>query len=115
MVLTEACPAGRFQNLYTAAPMLTRLAIDSGEYLAHFESLPNLWPTDRIEASLVETLQRKPTETDDVWVFAYGSLMWNPMMRFDQRRVATLHGWHRSFCLRMDVGRASPEMPRRSR
>jgi glutathione-specific gamma-glutamylcyclotransferase len=93
--------------------MLTRQAIDSGEYLDHFESLPNLWTTDRIERSLAETMKLKPANTDCVWIFAYGSLMWNPMVHFDERQVASLHGWHRSFCLRMNIGRASPEMPGR--
>jgi glutathione-specific gamma-glutamylcyclotransferase len=93
--------------------MLTRQAIHSGEYFDHFESLPNLWTADRIESSLVETMKLRPAKTDDVWIFAYGSLMWNPMLHFDQRQVATLHGWHRSFCLRMDIGRASPGMPGR--
>jgi cation transport protein ChaC len=96
-----------------ATAMLTRQAIDSGEYLDHFESLPNLWTKDRIESSLAETMRSRPTGTDDVWIFAYGSLMWNPMVHFDRKQVATLHGWHRSFCLRMDIGRASPEMPGR--
>jgi cation transport protein ChaC len=89
--------------------MLTRQAIDSGEYLDHFESLPNLWTTDRVERSLAETMKLKPAGTGSVWIFAYGSLMWNPMVHFDRRQIATLHGWHRSFCLRMDIGRASPE------
>lgn len=93
--------------------MLTRQAINSGEYLDHFESLPNLWTTERIERSLADTMKSKPAATDDVWIFAYGSLMWNPMVHFDRRQVATLHGWHRSFCLRMDIGRASPGMPGR--
>src|SRR6202050_5506883 len=34
-----------------------------------------------------------------VWVFAYGSLMWNPEMRFAERLPARIHGWHRAFCL----------------
>lgn len=93
--------------------MLTREAIDSGEYRDNFESLPNLWTTDRIERSLAETMQSKPAQTDDVWIFTYGSLMWNPMVQFDRRQAAVLHGWHRSFCLHMDIGRASPEMPGR--
>jgi glutathione-specific gamma-glutamylcyclotransferase len=96
-----------------AAPMLTRQAIHSGEYLDHFESLPNLWTVDRIQSSLAETMKLRPAGTDNVWIFAYGSLMWNPMVHFDRRQVATLHGWHRSFCLRMEMGRASPEMPGR--
>lgn len=93
--------------------MLTRQAIHSGEYLDHFESLPNLWTADRIETSLKETLKSRPKGTGGVWIFAYGSLMWNPMVNFERRQVATLHGWHRSFCLHMEIGRASPDMPGR--
>jgi cation transport protein ChaC len=57
-------------------------------------------------------MARRP-EGGDVWVFAYGSLMWNPISRYDARRVSTLHGWHRSFCLRITAARGSPENPGR--
>jgi glutathione-specific gamma-glutamylcyclotransferase len=93
--------------------MVTRQAIDSGEYLEHFESVPNLWTTDRIERSLAGTMKSTPVDANGVWIFAYGSLMWNPMVHFERRRIATLHGWHRSFCLRIDIGRASPQTPGR--
>jgi cation transport protein ChaC len=75
--------------------------------------LPNLWTAGRIQKSLTETLQARPTDAVDTWIFAYGSLMWNPMIEHDLRQVATLHDWHRSFCLHMVVGRASPERPGR--
>jgi glutathione-specific gamma-glutamylcyclotransferase len=93
--------------------LLTRHAIDSGEFLDHFESLPNLWTTDRIQRSLDETMKAKPAQAGDVWIFAYGSLIWNPMVNFEQRLAATLHGWHRSFCLGIEAGRASPQTPGR--
>ncbi|CAN7667456.1 gamma-glutamylcyclotransferase [Caballeronia sp. dw_19] len=93
--------------------MLTRQAIHSGAYLENFESLPNLWTQERIERSLTDTMKLRPKDAEDVWIFAYGSLMWNPLVDFDKRQVATLHDWHRSFCLRMVAGRASPEMPGR--
>jgi glutathione-specific gamma-glutamylcyclotransferase len=35
-----------------------------------------------------------------LWVFGYGSLVWNPGFAVAEQRVATLHGWHRSFCMR---------------
>lgn len=35
-----------------------------------------------------------------MWVFGYGSLLWNPGFAFEQKQVATLTGWHRSFCMR---------------
>lgn len=34
-----------------------------------------------------------------MWVFGYGSLIWNPEFPVAERRIARLHGWHRSFCM----------------
>jgi len=36
---------------------------------------------------------------EPVWIFAYGSLMWNPGFRFAERLPARVYGYHRSFCL----------------
>ncbi len=47
----------------------------------------------------------------DIWVFGYGSLMWDPAFRFAEVRRATLTGYHRRFCLRSEVGRGTPEKP----
>ena len=35
-----------------------------------------------------------------LWVFGYGSLVWNPGFPVAEQRVARLNGWHRSFCMR---------------
>lgn len=35
-----------------------------------------------------------------MWVFGYGSLMWNPGFDFSSKQVANLTGYHRSFCMR---------------
>ena len=48
---------------------------------------------------------------DPSWIFAYGSLMWNPEMPFAERRQALLHGYHRSFCLYSRDYRGTPERP----
>jgi glutathione-specific gamma-glutamylcyclotransferase len=45
------------------------------------------------------------------WIFAYGSLMWNPKFRWDARHVATIRGYHRSFRLWSRVNRGTPEKP----
>ncbi|SIO45700.1 cation transport protein ChaC [Rhodovulum sp. ES.010] len=37
---------------------------------------------------------------DALWVFGYGSLLWNPGFPVAERRLARLDGWHRSFCMR---------------
>lgn len=46
-----------------------------------------------------------------IWVFAYGSLLWNPGFDFTERRTATLRGWHRAFCMQLSRFRGSPEQP----
>jgi glutathione-specific gamma-glutamylcyclotransferase len=46
-----------------------------------------------------------------VWVFGYGSLLWNPGFAFEERRPARLRGWHRAFCMQLFRFRGSPEQP----
>lgn len=47
----------------------------------------------------------------DLWVFAYGSLIWNPAFHYVERRPARLFGYHRRFCLRTHLGRGTPDRP----
>lgn len=49
--------------------------------------------------------------TDDVWLFGYGSLIWNPAIEYAEKRPATVHGLHRRFCLWTHLGRGTPERP----
>ncbi|MBK6466646.1 MAG: gamma-glutamylcyclotransferase [Rhodobacter sp.] len=37
---------------------------------------------------------------ETLWVFGYGSLLWNPEFPVADRRIARAAGWHRSFCMR---------------
>ena len=50
-------------------------------------------------------------EDGDVWVFAYGSLMWRPDFAFAEMRPARLYGYHRALCIYSIVGRGTPERP----
>ena len=47
----------------------------------------------------------------DVWVFAYGSLMWDPGFSFAEARKARLWGFHRRFCVDSLVYRGTQEAP----
>jgi cation transport protein ChaC len=47
----------------------------------------------------------------DLWIFSYGSLMWDPGFHFDEVRRADLHGHRRRFLFRATLGRGSPETP----
>lgn len=46
-----------------------------------------------------------------LWVFAYGSLIWNPGFAHTDRRPAQLHGYHRRFCIRSTLYRGTPDAP----
>lgn len=63
-----------------------------------------------LDASLQQTLAACPAG-DDIWLFGYGSLIWNPMIEFVERRTATLHGYHRGFYLLSRINRGTPECP----
>ena len=51
------------------------------------------------------------TSARPYWVFAYGSLMWNPGFGTPQTEPARLHGWHRAFCIYSHHYRGTPQKP----
>ncbi len=46
-----------------------------------------------------------------MWVFGYGSLLWNPGFPVARSERATLHGYARSFCMRSIHHRGTEEEP----
>jgi cation transport protein ChaC len=46
-----------------------------------------------------------------LWVFGYGSLIWDPGFPVEERRIGRVTGWHRSFCMRSIHHRGSVEAP----
>jgi cation transport protein ChaC len=46
-----------------------------------------------------------------MWVFGYGSLLWNPGFELREKAVGTLWGWHRSFCMRSIHHRGTVDDP----
>jgi cation transport protein ChaC len=67
--------------------------------------------TDAEMAASLEDTLRHHDAAEDLHVFGYGSLMWNPALEVVQTRVGQLHGWHRHFCLRTLIGRGSAAEP----
>lgn len=47
----------------------------------------------------------------EVWLFAYGSLIWNPACEVIGQRVGRVRGWHRAFRLGITRWRGTREQP----
>lgn len=47
----------------------------------------------------------------DMWVFGYGSLIWNPEFPVAEEVIARARGWHRSFCMRSVHHRGTEAKP----
>ena len=84
---------------------------DLDERLAKLGAPPDWRYTDaRREEMRRGTFARRAV--DDLWVFAYGSLMWDPGIRFAEVRRAHLSGYARRFCLKDVYGaRGSLQTP----
>jgi len=67
----------------------------------------SIYPVDPIPAAIAALR----TSSEPVWMFAYGSLMWNPEIAFAEARPGFLHGYHRSFCLYSRDYRGTRERP----
>jgi cation transport protein ChaC len=52
-----------------------------------------------------------PPQAREFWVFAYGSLIWDPGFPYEEARPARLMGFHRAFCVRSTRYRGTPERP----
>jgi len=78
--------------------------------LEHSPLAPYLLSEEALETSLQEALA-SPHRQSDVWLFGYGSLVWNPVLDFEERVVVCVRGFHRSFCLWSRINRGTPEKP----
>ena len=47
----------------------------------------------------------------ELWIFGYGSLMWDPGFAYVEREPALLRGYHRAFCIYSHRYRGTAEAP----
>ena len=94
--------------------VITRERLLSGAHLAAIRkrATPDfpVRTDEELDASLDAALAGHPAG-EDVWVFGYGSLMWNPAFHHAESRLGSVRGWHRRFCLDLTRGRGSPDCP----
>lgn len=65
---------------------------------------------EEMAASLADTL-RGWDRSSDLWLFGYGSLIWNPGLPTVEAVRARVHGYHRGLYLWSRVNRGTPEQP----
>ena len=53
----------------------------------------------------------RPAPNQDLWIFAYGSLMWNPGFPHVEDQPGLIYGYHRCLCVRSTIYRGTPENP----
>jgi len=92
---------------------LSRRDLEQGRMRAvYVEALPahHALTDEQLAASMEATLAARPRGAG-WWVFAYGSLLWNPLFPFVEARLGTLHGLHRRFCIWSLASRGTPDAP----
>ena len=52
-----------------------------------------------------------PPTRPALWIFGYGSLIWDPGFAWSDRRIARLAGFRRTFCMRSIHHRGTPDRP----
>jgi cation transport protein ChaC len=80
--------------------------------VAHPGPDPDFIPnTEEDHAVAIREMLASHREGEDVWLFAYGSLLWRPAVEHVEERIGTARGWHRSFGLRLGAWRGTKEQP----
>ena len=92
--------------------VLNRQALESKllqQLLSHPKLDLEIWSDERLLQSIRDTLDKQSTK--EMWIFAYGSLIWNPLFDYSDRRSVVIKDWHRQFCLLAPVGRGTIDNP----
>jgi cation transport protein ChaC len=92
---------------------LTRESIQSGlvhKLIAEHGLEMRVLTADELAASRREALAGVDLSAG-VWLFGYGSLIWNQAFHFSARLIGRIWGYHRRFCLWTHLGRGRPERP----
>ena len=66
---------------------------------------------EQLEATRLALLGPLLDAQQDIWVYGYGSLMWDPGFHFSEVRLARLHGYQRRFTYWTRIARGTVERP----
>jgi len=93
--------------------ILTREALLNGdiERLLHSEGVDPTFMTDEQRGELVQSTLDYLGDDGELWVFGYGSLIWNPSLNFGEQRRCSIKGYQKKFCFWTTLSRGSEERP----
>jgi cation transport protein ChaC len=94
--------------------LITRETLLEGSIFARIRADAAPGTTFRSDLELSESLNATLARHDpsqDLYLFGYGSLMWNPAIHFADVHEAVVQGWSRKFCLWLYLGRGTPDRP----
>jgi len=93
-------------------PILTRDALLNGdiERLVHdrLSDMDRMCSEER--GILVNHTLRMLGDTD-LWIFGYGSLIWNPALNYEEQRRCSIEGYKKKFCFWTTLSRGSIDNP----
>ena len=92
--------------------ILTREALLSGdiERLVHDDQNPiERMPDDERAALIEQTLSA--LADSELWIFGYGSLIWNPALNYEEQRRCRIKGFEKKFCFWTTLSRGTVECP----
>ena len=72
---------------------------------------PNWTPISTTQLDQLVSHVEEEAGDGEIWIFAYGSLMWNPGFDYTASEDAVAYGWHRAFSLRIERLRATSDAP----
>ena len=90
---------------------MSHATLEAWDAAARAAGLSDNWRRTHVERDALRRASMAGWAGRDLWVFAYGALMWDPGIHAVEIRRATLAGWHRRFCLAVEFFRGTPEQP----
>jgi cation transport protein ChaC len=86
--------------------------LSAWDQLARSQGRPDNWRlSDQVLHESMQAFLAGIDTGQDLWVFSYGSLMWNPGFHFAEVRLAKLDDHQRCFSLKVDIGRGTVDCP----
>ncbi len=103
---------GKLTPTDQSALRLTPEGLAAWDQRARDSGRPANWrlPDEVREASRHAVLGNRD-RSEDLWVYAYGSLMWDPGFHFAEVRTAQVEGYQRRFTLKSIGGRGTADHP----